>query len=127
MSSLRAKVAKVAKTYGADELGINSDLVGTAVDAAGSATVNYHARAHEVDADTEGMTIMKNAGYNPMAAIAIVYKIGDNYNDIFVDHPSTDKRVEKMYNHASENFSTAIDNGYNSKYYNEAIQLMKNN
>ena len=127
LSGLRAKVAKVAKEYGAEELGISSDLVGTAVDAAGTAAVSYHARAHEVDADTDGMTIMKNAGYNPMAAIAIIYKIGDNYNDIFVDHPSTDKRVEKMYNHASENFPTAVNAGYNSKYYNEAIYLMKKN
>ena len=127
LSGIRAKVAKVAKEYGAEEFGINSDIVGTAVDATAAAAVNYHSRAHEVDADTVGMDIMKKAGYNPMAGIAIMYRIGDNYNDIFVDHPSTDKRVVKMYNHASENFPANANAGYDSKYYKEAIGIMKNN
>ena len=126
LSGIRAKVSKVAKEYGAEELGINSDIVGTAVDATGAAVVNYHSRAHEIDADTVGMDIMKKANYNPMAGIAIMYRIGDDYNDIFVDHPSTDKRVSKMFNHATDKYPTDANNGYKSRYYIEAIGLMQN-
>ena len=68
---------------------------------------------------------MQKAGYNPLAGIAIMYRIGDNYNDIFTDHPSTDKRVVKMYNHASENSPKELKKGYDSVYYNEAISIMK--
>lgn len=129
-------ISKTAKGLGAEKLGISSKTVdkavenavevsNNAVDTAGVAAVTYHSRAHEVDADTVGMDIMKKANYNPMAGIAIMYRIGDNYNDIFVDHPSTDKRVEKMYNHASENYPEQLKAGYDSKYYKEAISIMQ--
>lgn len=125
LGGLRSKVANIAKEYGAEELGINPDLVGASVDTAAVAAVSYYDRRQEVDADTRGMDIMQKAGYNPLAGIAIMYRIGDNYNDIFTDHPSTDKRVVKMYNHASENSPKELKKGYDSVYYNEAISIMK--
>ena len=115
----------MAKEYGVEKYGVKPELVDNAVDTAAVAGVTYYDRRHEIDADTQGMDIMQKAGYNPLAGIAIMYRIGDNYNDIFTDHPSTDKRVVKMYNHAAENSPEELKKGYDSIYYNEAISIMK--
>ncbi len=125
LGGIKSKVSQMAKEYGVEKYGVKPELIDKTVDTAAVAGVTYYDRRHEIDADTDGMDIMKKAGYNPLAGIAIMYRIGDNYNDIFTDHPSTDKRVVKMYNHASENAPEELKKGYDSIYYNEAISIMK--
>lgn len=125
LGGIKSKVSQMAKEYGVEKYGVKPELVDQTVDTAAVAGVTYYDRRHEVDADTQGMDIMQKAGYNPLAGIAIMYRIGDNYNDIFTDHPSTDKRVVKMYNHAEENAQEFLNKGYDSVYYNEAISIMK--
>ena len=125
LTGIRSKVANVANQYGASALGINPDLVGTAVDTVGAATTSAYERRQETDADTVGMDIINNAGYNPLAGIAIIYRMGDNYNDLFEDHPSTDKRVVKMYNYCKKTYPSITEQGYNSSYYKEAVSLVQ--
>lgn len=76
----------------------------TAVNTTGSAAVAKINRGQEVDADLLGIDFVVKAGYNPTAAITIMEKIGDNYNDFFADHPSTEKRLATMNKHIQENY-----------------------
>ena len=69
-----------------------------------SAAQNKYSRTHEFDADTLGIDYIVKAGYNPMAAISIMNKIGENYQDFWVDHPSTDKRLNAMTTHIKKNY-----------------------
>lgn len=68
---------------------IGSALVATAAN-------NKYSRSQEFTADSFGIDFMTKAGYNPLYAISIMSKFGENYADFWVDHPSTDKRLESM-------------------------------
>lgn len=80
----------------------------TAVNVTGTAAVAKINRGQEVDADLLGIDFIVKAGYSPMAGIAIMEKIGDNYNDFFADHPSTEKRLATMNKHIQENYPQFI-------------------
>jgi len=69
-----------------------------------SAAQNKYSRTHEFDADIFGIDYMVKAGYNPMASISIMNKIGENYQDFWLDHPSTDKRLSAMKAHIKKNY-----------------------
>ncbi len=78
-------------------------------------------RGRENDADLLGIDYLVKKGYNPLAGISIMYKIGDVYPDLFVDHPSTDKRVVTMYKYVSEKYPQYISKGFNTDAYKEAV------
>ena len=66
-----------------------------------NATVQPHVqqRTEEYEADITGVDLINNAGYNPLAMVSVLYKIGGNYVDIIQDHPSGDKRTMYLYNY----------------------------
>lgn len=76
---------------------IGSALVATAAR-------NKYSRSQEYTADSFGIAFMTKAGYNPRYAISIMSKFGENYADFWVDHPSTDKRLESMSSYIRENY-----------------------
>lgn len=78
-------------------------------------------RGLENDADELGLDFLVKAGYNPLAGISIMYKIGANYSDFWADHPSTDKRVVSMYNYVAEKYPQFTQKGFETNAYNEAV------
>lgn len=85
----------------------------------GSAT---YSKAHENDADLNAVDYLVKCGYNPLAGISVLNKLSGTYPDLFTDHPSTDKRVQNIYNYVKEKYPQYISQGYNSTSYNQAIQ-----
>lgn len=85
----------------------------------GSAT---YSKAHENDADLNAIDYLVKCGYNPLAGISVLNKLSGTYPDLFTDHPSTDKRVQNIYNYVKEKYPQYISQGYNTTSYNEAVQ-----
>ena len=79
-------------------------------------------RKDEFEADLTGVDLMVKAGYNPLASIAIMNKIGENYVDFWADHPSTDKRVVMMYDYVKEKYPSYLAGGYDSTFYDQAME-----
>ncbi|MCS7223623.1 MAG: M48 family metallopeptidase, partial [Armatimonadetes bacterium] len=59
-----------------------------------------YSRNHERDADTRAITYMQRAGYNPIAALTALKKLGDQRHrglvKWFATHPSPPERVERL-------------------------------
>ena len=91
------------------------------VDVATTATASTFQRGRENDADLLAIDFLVKQGYNPLAGISIMTKIGDVYPDLFVDHPSTDKRVVTMYNYISKNYPQYISKGFGTEAYSTAL------
>ena len=79
-------------------------------------------RVMETNADLLSMDYVVKAGYNPLAAIAIMNKIGENYIDFWADHPSTDKRIVEMYDYVKKKYPNYLANGYDSTFYDQALE-----
>ena len=94
---------------------------GTATDFAADAITNKYGRSLEKDADLLAVDFIVAAGYNPLAGISIMNKIGDNYMDFWSDHPSTDKRIKTMYNYIKEKYPAYLDLQYDSYSYKQAV------
>lgn len=86
-----------------------------------------YSKAHENDADLNAVDYLVKCGYNPLAGISVLNKIDGTYPDLFADHPSTDKRVQSIYNYVKEKYPQYISQGYNSTSYNQAIQTYVKN
>lgn len=86
------------------DAGMLTNAASGAIDKTSTAATSKLQRGRELDADELGIDYMVKAGYNPMAAIDVMLRIGDNYNDFFADHPSTDKRVESMRTYIAEKY-----------------------
>ncbi len=93
----------------------------TATDMAGEAASNKYSRVLEKDADLLAIDYTVAAGYNPLAGISIMNKIGENYADFWYDHPSTDKRIITMYNYIKEKYPKFLESGYDSYSYKQAV------
>ena len=125
---LRTKVTSVAASklgglgVGLGALGSTITSVGDkGVDAATVATSSTLQRGRENDADLLAIDYLVKKGYNPLAGISIMNKIGDVYRDLFVDHPSTDKRIRTMYEYISKNYPQYLSRGFNTNSYSDAI------
>ncbi|MCQ2957868.1 MAG: M48 family metallopeptidase [Candidatus Gastranaerophilales bacterium] len=97
--------------------------VDTAAQVATNLGEKKYSRIHEDDADLLSLDYLVNAGYNPLAAVAILNKIGANYVDILSDHPSTDKRIVQAYTYIKQKYPKFVEEGYDSASYDEAIRL----
>jgi len=85
------------------------------------ATKKY-SRVQENDADLLSIDYVVKSGYNPLAAISIMNKIGSNYADFYSDHPSTNKRIVKMYNYIKQKYPKYLAKGYDTVSYDQAIE-----
>ena len=88
---------------------------------AGDMAYKKFSRNDEFKADQRGMDFLVGAGYNPLAAISVLYKIGTNYMDIWADHPSTEKRITKDYQYIEKNYPQYISKGFKSSSYDNAL------
>ena len=110
-------------------------LAGTAVDTiagtGGLATTSAHytnlkfTRKDEYKADERGIDLMVLAGYNPLATISILYKIGTNYIEFWQDHPATPKRIFHDYLYIKKKYPQYIDKGFDTTAYKYAYQNIK--
>ena len=92
-----------------------------AIDQAVDAVQNKISRGQEKDADLLSIDYVVAAGYNPLAGISIMNKIGNNYADFWSDHPSTDKRVISMYNYIKQKYPQYLNQGYETYSYKQAL------
>ena len=92
-----------------------------AIGQTGNAVKNKLQRGRETDSDLLSIDYVVAAGYNPLAGISIMNKIGENYADFWSDHPSTDKRVISMYNYIKKKYPEYLKEGYDTKSYQQAI------
>ena len=81
-----------------------------------------YSKAHENDADLKAVDYMVKCGYNPLAGVSILSKIGVAYPDLFADHPSTDKRCQTVYNYVKQKYPQYISQGYDTQAYRDAYE-----
>lgn len=84
--------------------GLATSAATSAINMTANAASAKISRGQENDADFLGLDFIVKAGYDPMAAITIMERIGDTYNDFFADHPSTEKRVATMTKYIQEKY-----------------------
>ena len=117
-SKISAKLSNRLSTFGIDVKGMTDTAVGTVQQAASS----KYSRMHESRADQCSMDYIVKSGYNPLAGISIMFKIGDNYEDLFEDHPSTEKRLQNMYNYIVKTYPQYINKGFDTEAYQNALK-----
>ena len=76
-------------------------------------------RNEEYEADITGVDLMTRAGYNPLAMVSVLYKIGGNYVDIIQDHPSGDKRTMYLYDYITYTYPDKAKLGYYTNSYKQ--------
>jgi len=79
-------------------------------------------RTDEYEADITGVDLTAAAGYNPLAMVSVLYKIGGNYNDVISDHPSSDKRTMYIYNYITYVYPEETKAGYNTDSFKQFMQ-----
>ena len=97
---------------------------GFAVGLAGYFAENKYSRINEKDADIMAVDYLVQSGYNPLAGISILYKIGENFSDFFSTHPSTDKRIAAMYEYIKQTYPQYITQSFDTDAYTYAIEEM---
>lgn len=85
--------------------------------AANNLTMLKLSRNDEYEADITGVDLLVKAGYNPLAMVSLLQKIGGNYVDITSTHPSTDKRTMNSYDYIVYTYPAKAKLGYNSASY----------
>ena len=129
-----AKGASVAVATTAASTAILKKVDNLGVALAGSAAIGLlgsvigkkYSRMHENDADLLAVDYMVKSGYNPLAGISILYKIGKVYPDFFSSHPSTDKRTAAIYQYVRETYPQYINQNVGTEAYQSAINEMNN-
>ena len=117
--------ASTAATVAVDHATKNSWAsfgVGLAADALTGLGEKKVSRTMEKNADLLSIDYIVKAGYNPLASIAIMNKIGENYVDFWADHPSTDKRIVMMYDYVKQRYPNYLAGGYDSTFYDQALE-----
>ena len=97
---------------------------GFAVGLAGYFAENKYSRINEKDADLMAVDYLVQSGYNPLAGISILYKIGKNFADFFSTHPSTDKRIANVYEYIKQTYPQYITQSFDTDAYTYAIEEM---
>ena len=93
--------------------------------AAGFILNKKYSRVHEYDADTAALDYMVKSGYNPLAGISILYKIGKVYPDFFSTHPSTDNRNASIYKYVKSKYPQFISKPIKTEAYQNALAEIK--
>lgn len=85
-----------------------------AANSANNLTMLKMSRTEEYEADITGVDLITNAGYNPLAMVSVLYKIGGCYKDFVSTHPSSDKRTMYIYNYITYTYPTKAKAGYST-------------
>lgn len=84
---------------------------------ANNLTMLKMSRTEEYEADITGADLMTKAGYNPLAMVSVLYKIGGCYKDFTSTHPSGDKRTMYIYDYITYTYPAKVKAGYNTDSY----------
>lgn len=113
---------------------LNQTLIYSSNASAGLKTVAYGAnnlsmlkmsRSQEYEADITGADLIARAGYNPLAMVSVLYKIGGSYADFISTHPSGDKRTMYIYDYISYVYPDKTKAGYNTDSYEKFMIFAK--
>lgn len=86
---------------------------------ANNLTMLKMSRTEEYEADITGVDLMTKAGYNPLAMVSVLYKIGGSYADFTSTHPSADKRTMYIYDYITYAYPAKAKLSYNTDSYNK--------
>ncbi len=89
---------------------------------AGILADNKFSRNEEFIADQRSIDFLVMAGYNPLACVSILYKIGSNYHDFNKNHPSTNKRIYADYKYIEQKYPQYLKKGFNTQAYGYAVE-----
>lgn len=117
-SKISSKLSSRLSTFGIDTSAATDTAIGTVQQAASS----KYSRMHESRADQCAIDYVVKSGYNPLAGISIMFKIGDNYEDLFEDHPSTEKRLQNMYDYVAKKYPQFLTKGLDTEAYQNALK-----
>ena len=120
----------IARTVAISTLGVVAGALSNTgpVPLAGGAVANSKlSRNDELKADQRGIDFLVSAGYNPLAAISILYKIGNNYVDFYRSHPNVNKRIYADYKYIESHYPNYIQQGFNTQSYEYALESIKKN
>ena len=84
---------------------------------ANNLTMLKMSRSEEYEADITGVDLMTKAGYNPLAMVSVLFKIGGSYKDFTSTHPSGDKRTMYIYDYITYTYPDKAKLGYNTYSY----------
>ncbi len=84
---------------------------------ANNLTMLKMSRTEEYEADITGVDLMTKAGYNPLAMVSVLYKIGGCYKDFTSTHPSGDKRTMYIYDYITYTYPDKAKLGYTTDSY----------
>jgi len=92
---------------------------------ANNLTMLKMSRSEEYEADITGVDLMTKAGYNPLAMVSVLYKIGGSYADFTSDHPSGDKRTMYIYDYITYTYPAKAKAGYTTDSYKKFMEYAK--
>ena len=84
---------------------------------ANNLTMLKMSRSEEYEADITGVDLMTKAGYNPLAMVSVLFKIGGSYKVFKSTHPSGDKRTMYIYDYITYTYPDKAKLGYNTDSY----------
>ena len=84
---------------------------------ANNLTMLKMSRSEEYEADITGVDLMTKAGYNPLAMVSVLFKIGGCYKDFTSTHPSGNKRTMYIYDYITYTYPDKAKLGYNTDSY----------
>lgn len=99
-----------------------SSTVKTGAYAANNLTMLKMSRVEEYEADITGVDLMTKAGYNPLAMVSVLFKIGGSYADFTSTHPSSDKRTMYIYDYITYTYPAKAKLGYSTDSYKKFMQ-----
>lgn len=99
-----------------------SSSVKTGAYAANNLTMLKMSRVEEYEADITGVDLMTKAGYNPLAMVSVLFKIGGSYADFTSTHPSSDKRTMYIYDYITYTYPAKAKLGYSTDSYKKFMQ-----
>lgn len=90
---------------------------------ANNLTMLKMSRTEEYEADITGVDLMTKAGYNPLAMVSVLYKIGGCYKDFTSTHPSGDKRTMYIYDYITYTYPEKAKLGYTTDSYKKFMEF----
>ena len=84
---------------------------------ANNLTMLKMSRSEEYEADITGVDLMTKAGYNPLAMVSVLFKIGGCYKDFTSTHPSGDKRTMYIYDYITYTYPDKAKLGCDTDSY----------
>lgn len=92
---------------------------------ANNLTMLKMSRTEEYEADITGVDLMTKAGYNPLAMVSVLFKIGGSYADFTSTHPSGDKRTMYIYDYITYTYPAKAKLNYDTDSYKKFMMFAK--